>query len=163
MRTLSLIPHSRIAIHVPNPASLFSGTWLLGLPSASAIDVQCPGFHANHRLPYHCLVERNPPQKCSPQSLGECPHRHMDPEKGEKCRDLTVNGDDVVTKAPSESEARDAIAYPNVFWTSCVSFGVALGLFLVGRCRIPMVYRPTMLNTILGRARHGEFAKSIVT
>lgn len=64
----------------------------------------------------------------------------MDPEKGEKCRGLTVNGDDVVTKAPSESEAHDAIVYPNVFWTSCVSFGVALGLFLVSHCRVSMIY-----------------------
>lgn len=63
----------------------------------------------------------------------------MDPEKDEKFREQTVNGDDVVTKAPSDSEVHDAVVYPNVFWTSCVSFGVALGLFLVGHCRVSTV------------------------
>ncbi|KAK7697027.1 hypothetical protein SLS64_013983 [Diaporthe eres] len=56
----------------------------------------------------------------------------MDPEKGEDVADQADNSDGVVTKETSDSEAQDAIAYPNVFWTSCVSFGVALGLFLVG-------------------------------
>ncbi|KAH8770844.1 aflatoxin efflux pump [Diaporthe sp. PMI_573] len=56
----------------------------------------------------------------------------MDPEKDKNCTDQTDNSDDVVKKVPSDSEAQDAIIYPNVFWTSCVSFGVALGLFLVG-------------------------------
>jgi hypothetical protein len=55
----------------------------------------------------------------------------MDPEKDKNCTDQTDNSDDVVKKVPSDSEAQDAIIYPNVFWTSCVSFGVALGLFLV--------------------------------
>lgn len=64
-------------------------------------------------------------------SLGDAPHRHMDPEKSNDSADQVGNSDDVVTKAPSVSEAQDAIIYPNVFWTSCVSFGVALGLFLV--------------------------------
>lgn len=55
----------------------------------------------------------------------------MDPEKGKHSADQADNIDDVVTKEPSGSAAQDAITYPNVFWTSCVSFGVALGLFLV--------------------------------
>lgn len=63
--------------------------------------------------------------------LGECLHRHMDPEKGKTFTNQTDNSHHVVTKVPSKSEAEDAIVYPNVFWTSCVSFGVALGLFLV--------------------------------
>ncbi|POS80608.1 SGE1 [Diaporthe helianthi] len=42
------------------------------------------------------------------------------------------NGEDDMAKVKSGSEVQDDIVYPNVFWTSCVSFGVALGLFLVG-------------------------------
>lgn len=55
----------------------------------------------------------------------------MDPEKLKNCADQTENRDDVVAKVCSDSEAQDGNVYPNVFWTSCVSFGVALGLFLV--------------------------------
>lgn len=64
-------------------------------------------------------------------SLGDEPHRHMDPEKGEDSADHANNSDDVATKETFDREAQDDIVYPNVFWTSCVSFGVALGLFLV--------------------------------
>lgn len=63
--------------------------------------------------------------------LGNESHRHMDPEKDKNRTDQTDNSDDVVRKASCGDEAQDAIVYPNVFWTSCVSFGVALGLFLV--------------------------------
>lgn len=55
----------------------------------------------------------------------------MDPEKGRGSADLAEKSDNAVTKTPSIDEAQDAIVYPNVFWISCVSFGVALGLFLV--------------------------------
>lgn len=64
-------------------------------------------------------------------SFGDESHRHMDPEKCKDSADHANNSDDVVTKETSGSEVQDAIVYPNVFWTSCVSFGVALGLFLV--------------------------------
>ncbi|KAJ0122202.1 flatoxin efflux pump [Diaporthe amygdali] len=56
----------------------------------------------------------------------------MDSEKGGNNVDLADKSDNVVTKISSGGEAQDSIVYPNVFWTSCVSFGVALGLFLVG-------------------------------
>lgn len=55
----------------------------------------------------------------------------MDSEKGKDSADHADNSDNVVTKVTSVGETQDAIVYPNVFWTSCVSFGVALGLFLV--------------------------------
>lgn len=95
------------------------------------------------------------------RSLGECPHRHMDPEKGEDSADHVNNSDDVVTKQIPHNEAQDAIAYPNVFWTSCVSFGVALGLFLVRQRFAPWpVSTYNANNTTLGRLGHGAYAKS---
>lgn len=81
-------------------------------------------------------------------SLGDEPHRHMDPEKGDDTTDPPENSDDVVTKAPSESEAQNAIVYPNVFWTSCVSFGVALALFLVSPVQSHALPRSTILTTL---------------
>lgn len=71
----------------------------------------------------------------------------MDPEKGKDVAGQADNSDDVVTKETSGSEDQDAIVYPNVFWTSCISFGVALGLFLV-ICRVEFhgLSRPTLLT-----------------
>lgn len=115
-----------------NPCSKFSTSRFLrpgfaSCPLNRPLAFRLPGFHARRRLPYHRLPELL--RKTTPaRSLCEHPHRHMDPEKDKNC---TNNSDDVVTKAPGEHEAQDAIVYPNVFWTSCVSFGVALGLFLV--------------------------------
>lgn len=60
----------------------------------------------------------------------------MDPEKCKKSADQVDNSDDAVTKPSCEAETQDVIVYPNVFWTSCVSFGVALGLFLVRDRRV---------------------------
>lgn len=85
----------------------------------------------------------------------------MDPEKSKDCTDQTDNSNDVVTKPPCGSEPHDAIVYPSVFWTSCVSFGVALGLFLVRHRRVSWpVSTDNADNTILGRLGHGKCARA---
>lgn len=85
----------------------------------------------------------------------------MDPEKGRNSVDLADKSDNVVTKTSSAGEAQDAIVYPNVFWTSCVSFGVALGLFLVTHRRVPWSISADDANkTISGRPGHGKRANT---
>lgn len=59
------------------------------------------------------------------------PSLPTEPQRGKDNAEQVDNGEDDRTKATSEGDAQDNIVYPNVFWTSCVSFGVALGLFLV--------------------------------
>lgn len=97
------------------------------------------------------------------RNLCECPHRHMDSEKGKDSADQADNSDNVVTKVTSVGETQDAIVYPNVFWTSCVSFGVALGLFLVSNSEFVLSFSPCDANhTISGWLGHGECGRIIL-
>lgn len=64
-------------------------------------------------------------------------HFTMELGKGKDGAVQADKGEGVITKLTSENEVQDDIVYPNVFWTSCVSFGVALGLFLVSPRRDP--------------------------
>lgn len=81
----------------------------------------------------------------------------MDLENGKDSANQADNSDDVVTKATSTIETQDAVVYPNVFWTSCVSFGVALGLFLVTHRRVLRpLYTDDANDAISGRLGHGK-------
>lgn len=96
--------------------------------------------------------------KFSPQAARHFPTPPMDLEKDKDSANQADNSGDVVTKATSAIETQDAIVYPNVFWTSCVSFGVALGLFLVIHRQ---VLRPVYIDdanvAISGGLGHGKY------
>lgn len=87
----------------------------------------------------------------------------MDPEKGKDSADQADNSNNAMTKVTSVGENQDSIVYPNVFWTSCVSFGVALGLFLVSNSEFMWSVSPCDANnTISGWLGHGECGGRII-
>lgn len=87
----------------------------------------------------------------------------MDPERGKDSAEQEDNSDNGVTKVTSVGETQNAIVYPNVFWTSCVSFGAALGLFLVSNSEFMWSVSPCDANNIIsGRLRHGKCGRIIL-